>query len=65
MVARRIALEAFGSSFLDYSQTTEIAPNVCVTGPVARHHPEENYPQNAESVMQRNGETVHEKASRS
>lgn len=60
MVTRRMALEALGSSFIVYLQTTEIAPNVWVTGPVPRHHPEKNYPQNSESVMQRNGETVHD-----
>lgn len=60
MVARRAALETSGSTFIVYSQTTEIAPKVWVTGPVPRPYPEKNYPQHEMSVVQIDGKTVHD-----
>ena len=60
MIARKAALEALGSTFTVYSETTEIAPGVWITGPVPRPHPEKNYPQHKASVVQLNGETVHD-----
>ena len=60
MVARKEALEALGSTFITYAQTTEIAPKVWVTGPVPRKHPEKNYPQHKASVVQVNCSTVHD-----
>ena len=60
MVARRAALEALGSTFVVYSQTTEIAPKVWVTGPVPRPHPEKNYPLHEMSVVQIDGKATHD-----
>ena len=45
MIAMREDLEAAGVEFIEYSEPTEISPAVWVTGPVARNHPEKNYPQ--------------------
>jgi len=44
MIEMRKPLEAAGVTFIEYSQPTEVVPAVWVTGPVARHHPEKNYP---------------------
>ena len=44
MIAMRKSLEAAGVEFVEYSEPTEILPDVWVTGPVERRHPERNYP---------------------
>ena len=44
MIAMRERLEAVGVEFVEYSGPTEILPDVWVTGPVERRHPERNYP---------------------
>jgi 7,8-dihydropterin-6-yl-methyl-4-(beta-D-ribofuranosyl)aminobenzene 5'-phosphate synthase len=44
MIAMRTPLETAGVEFIEYSQHSEVMPGVWVTGPVARRHPETNYP---------------------
>ena len=44
MIAMRKSLEAEGVEFSEYSEPTEILPDVWVTGPVERRHAEKNYP---------------------
>ena len=60
MVGRKAVLEALGSTFIVYSETAEIAPQVWVTGPVPRLHPEKNYPQSSASVVQMKGKKIHD-----
>jgi 7,8-dihydropterin-6-yl-methyl-4-(beta-D-ribofuranosyl)aminobenzene 5'-phosphate synthase len=44
MIAMRKPLEAAGVRFIEYSEPAEVMPGVWITGPVARRHPETNYP---------------------
>lgn len=51
LVAMREKIEATGAEFLVHDGPTEIAPGVWVTGPVARHHEEKNYPSGPNMVI--------------
>lgn len=44
MIALRVALESDGVEFIEHASPAEIMPAVWVSGPVARIHPEKNYP---------------------
>jgi 7,8-dihydropterin-6-yl-methyl-4-(beta-D-ribofuranosyl)aminobenzene 5'-phosphate synthase len=44
MVATRPAYEAAGGRIVEHPRAGRLAPGVWVTGPVARRHPERNYP---------------------
>ncbi len=44
LVAQRAALEAAGVQFIEHAGPAELLPGVWFTGPVARQHPEHNYP---------------------
>ena len=44
VVAGRAALEAAGIQFIEHAGPAELLPGVWFTGPVARIHPERNYP---------------------
>jgi len=56
MIEKRERLEALGSEFIIYTEPTEIASGVWVTGPVPRVHPETNYPTGAGALVVRDGE---------
>lgn len=58
MIALRERLEATGAAFFIYDEPTEIAPDVWVTGPVARVHEEKNYPTGPGSVAMVDGKVV-------
>jgi 7,8-dihydropterin-6-yl-methyl-4-(beta-D-ribofuranosyl)aminobenzene 5'-phosphate synthase len=45
MIATRPAYEASGGRIVEHARAEAIAPGVWLTGPVARRHPERNYPQ--------------------
>ncbi len=44
LAAQRAELEAAGIQFIEHAGPAELLPGVWLTGPVARHHPEHNYP---------------------
>jgi 7,8-dihydropterin-6-yl-methyl-4-(beta-D-ribofuranosyl)aminobenzene 5'-phosphate synthase len=44
MLATRPAYEAAGGRFVEHPKPEPIAPGVWLTGPIARRHPEKNYP---------------------
>jgi len=44
MPAIRDAYEATGAKMVEHSRAEKLAPGVWITGPVARRHPERNYP---------------------
>lgn len=51
MIAMKDSLTANGVTFIEYAEPTEIFPSVWVTGPVPRPHPERNYPQGIEVLI--------------
>ena len=44
MIARKAAYEATGARIVEHTRPEPLAPGVWVTGPVARRHPERNFP---------------------
>lgn len=44
MIATRPAYEATGGRIVEHAKAEAIAPGVWLTGPIARRHPERNYP---------------------
>lgn len=44
MLATRPAYEGAGGTFVEHRRAEELAPGVWITGPVARHYPERNFP---------------------
>ncbi len=50
MPATRTAYEATGGRIVEHPRAGKIAPNVWLTGPVTRRHPERNFPKRARIV---------------
>ena len=56
MIALRDSLESEGVEFIEHAEPAEILPSVWVSGPIARPHPERNYPTTIQ--VQRDGEWI-------